>query len=283
MIKKNLILKRKDNKSIVYDLFYEESNTPKPVIIFCHGYKGYKDWGAWDQVAKRFSDKGFFFIKFNFSHNGGTVENPIDFDDLEAFANNNFTKELDDLEAVINLIKTNKSFNNELDPSNISLVAHSRGAGIILIKASEDNRVKRVITWAGVSDFKSRFQIGTDHFNDWKEKGVAFIENSRTKQQMPHYFQFFEDFIDHENRFTIKLAVKKLKIPMLIIQGAADSTVFEKEARLLHQWNPNSELKIIDSADHSFGTKHPWNDKNLPTDLQKVVENTIDFLNELAL
>ena len=178
-----------------------------------------------------FQTKVFFFIKFNFSHNGGTVENPIDFDDLEAFANNNFTKELDDLEAVINLIKTNKSFNNELDPSNISLVAHSRGAGIILIKASEDKRVKRVITWAGVSDFKSRFQIGTDHFNDWKEKGVTFIENSRTKQQMPHYFQFFEDFIDHENRFTIKLAVKKLKIPMLIIQGAADSTVFEKEAR----------------------------------------------------
>ena len=114
-----------------------------------------------------FQTKVFFFIKFNFSHNGGTVENPIDFDDLEAFANNNFTKELDDLEAVINLIKTNKSFNNELDPSNISLVAHSRGAGIILIKASEDKRVKRVITWAGVSDFKSRFQIGTDHFNDW--------------------------------------------------------------------------------------------------------------------
>ena len=70
---------------------------------------------------------------------------------------------------------------------------------------------------------------------------------------------------------------------MLIIQGAADSTVFEKEARLLNQWNPNSELKIIDSADHSFCTKHPWNYKNLPTDLQKVVENTIDFLNELAL
>ena len=60
MIKKNLILKRKNNKPIVYDLFYEESNTPKPVIIFCHGYKGYKDWGAWNQVAKRFSDKGFF-------------------------------------------------------------------------------------------------------------------------------------------------------------------------------------------------------------------------------
>ena len=136
MIKKNLILERKNKKPIVYDIFYKESNTPKPVIIFCHGYKGYKDWGAWNLVAKQFLDAGFFFIKFNFSNNGGTIENPVYFDDLEAFANNNFSKELEDLDAVINLISLNNNFNYELDPFNISLIAHSRGAGIILIKAS---------------------------------------------------------------------------------------------------------------------------------------------------
>ena len=61
---------------------------------------------------------------------------------------------------------------------------------------------------------------------------------------MPHYFQFFEDFVDQRRiALRYKLAVKKMKIPMLIIQGAADTTVMEKEARLLHQWNPDSELK----------------------------------------
>ena len=63
MIKKNLILKRKDNKSIVYDLFYEESNTPKPVIIFCHGYKGYKDWGGLGSSCKTIFRQRFFFHK----------------------------------------------------------------------------------------------------------------------------------------------------------------------------------------------------------------------------
>ena len=66
MIKKNLIIERKNKKPIIYDIFYKETNTPKPVIIFCHGYKGYKDWGAWNLVAKQFLDEGFFFIKFNF-------------------------------------------------------------------------------------------------------------------------------------------------------------------------------------------------------------------------
>ena len=37
------------------------------------------------------------FVKFNFSHNGTTLESPSDFKDLESFGNNNFSKELYDL------------------------------------------------------------------------------------------------------------------------------------------------------------------------------------------
>ena len=48
-------------------------------------------------MADRFADAGFVFVKFNLSHNGTTIEHPIDFVDLEAFGNNNFAKELDDL------------------------------------------------------------------------------------------------------------------------------------------------------------------------------------------
>ena len=89
--------------------------------------------------------------------------------------------------------------------------------------------------------------------------------------------------MNNEERLTIKLAVKKIKIPMLIIHGAADTTVMEKEARLLHKWNPLSELKVLEKADHSFGTRHPWKGKNLPKDLKKVVESSISFLNKLTL
>ena len=281
IIKKNLFLYRKGKKTIVYDVFYKADTTPKPLIIFCHGYKGYKDWGAWNLVAERFAEEGYFFLKFNFSHNGGTPNNSIDFPDLEAFAQNNFSKELDDLEDILNFISTTDSFGNELNQNHISLIAHSRAAGIILIKASEKSRVKNVITWAGVSDFKARFQIGSSQFNDWKEKGITYIENSRTKQLMPHYFQFFQDFSANENRLTIKLAVKKLNIPLLVVQGSDDTTVIEAEASLLHQWSPKSELEIIKNGDHSFGTIHPWKERELPKDLHKVVEKSIAFLKKV--
>lgn len=282
MINKNLLLPRKGKKTIAYDVFYKADNIPKPVVIFCHGYKGYKDWGAWNLVAERFAEERCFFLKFNFSHNGGTPKNPIDFPDLEAFAQNNFTKELDDLEDIINFISATDNFGNEINSNAISLIAHSRGAGIILIKASEEPRIKNVITWAGVSDFKERFQIGSSQFNDWKEKGITYIENSRTKQLMPHYFQFFQDFSANENRLTIKLAVQKLNIPLLVIQGSDDATVIEAEASLLHQWSLKSELEIIKNGDHSFGTIHPWKESELPKNLNKVVEKSIAFLKKAA-
>ena len=280
ILENNLVLERENKKSIVYDISYLKNNKPKPVVVFCHGYKGYKDWGAWSLIAKSFTEAGFFFLKFNFSHNGGTIGNPIDFPDLEAFSENNLTKELEDLEDIINLVSSKNEFNNNINSESISLIAHSRGGGIILIKASENPKIKNVITWAGVSDYKARFLIGSDHFKNWKKTGITHIENSRTKQQMPHKFQFYKDFEANEERLSIKRAVAALKIPYLIIQGSEDPTVAEEEGRLLHQWNLESELEIIANADHSFGTKHPWEDKNLPTDLQKVAEKSISFLQD---
>ena len=97
MIKQHYVIDGKHQKPILIDTTCVSKKTKLPIIIFCHGYKGFKDWGAWNLMANAFAKAGFLFLKFNFSHNGGTVEQPIDFPDLEAFGNNNYTKELDDL------------------------------------------------------------------------------------------------------------------------------------------------------------------------------------------
>lgn len=278
MIEQNKILHREDKKPIIYDVYYNENQKPKPVVIFCHGYKGFKDWGAWHLVAEAFAKAGFFFIKFNFSHNGGTVEEPIDFPDLDAFAENNYTKELDDLEYVIEYFATTKHYMQEADVRNISLIGHSRGGGIVLIKAEENDKVRKVVTWAGVSDYKVRFKEGTTDFKEWKESGVKYVQNGRTKQQMPHHFQFYTDFKENENRLTIQRAVEQFEIPHLIIHGSDDPTVSVDEARAMHQWNLKSTLKIIEDANHVFGAKHPWEERNLPPHLEEVVKQSIKFL-----
>ena len=208
---KNNIIDGKHQKPIVTDVFYNETHQPKKVVVFCHGYKGFKDWGAWNLMAEQFAKAGFFFIKFNFSHNGGTLENPIDFPDLEAFGNNNYTKELDDLESVLDWISSEKKFRNEVDLNDISIIGHSRGGGIVLLKANEDTRVKKVITLAAVCDLGKRSSTIGD-LENWKKTGVKYVVNGRTKQNMPHFYQFYEDFKANSARLNIQKAVEQIEV-----------------------------------------------------------------------
>ena len=280
MINKNQILLRKNHKPILFDLFYNETNQAKSLVIFCHGYKGFKDWGAWDLMAKAFKNEDCFFIKFNFSHNGGTMENPIDFPDLEAFAENNYTKELDDIESILDhILDDNNLFSSEIDKDNVTLIGHSRGGGIAILKSSEDSRIKKLITLASVSNFGKRSStIG--NLDEWKRDGVKYIMNGRTKQMMPHNYQFYLNYKENEDRLDIERAEKSLSIPHMIIHAKDDPSVKFSEAEFLHQWNPNAELVTISDSDHVFGARHPWEQDEMPMALKEVVENCTRLIKE---
>lgn len=278
MILKNQVLKRNNKKSILWDAFYNNNQQEKSLVIFCHGYKGFKDWGAWNLVASEFAKANLFFVKFNFSHNGGTIEEPIDFADLEAFAENNYSKELDDLNDVLNFLLSNDNpYITEIDTSNVTLIGHSRGGGIAIIKASEDKRITKLITWASVCDFGKRTATIGD-LDEWKKDGVKYVLNGRTKQQMPHKYQFYEDFKANEKRLNIESAIKNISIPILIIHGMDDPSVLFKEAKLLHNWNPKSILFPVSHANHVFNAKHPWEALQLPEALDEVVTKSIPFI-----
>ncbi|MGM5469070.1 alpha/beta hydrolase family protein [Flavobacteriaceae bacterium LMO-SS05] len=275
---KNIVINGNHQKPILIDVHFLKDTAPKPVVIFCHGYKGFKDWGAWDLMALEFAKAGFCFVKFNFSHNGGTVEQPIDFPDLEAFGNNNYSIELDDLKNVIDWVNQTPDLKAQVDLNHLNLIGHSRGGGIATIKAEEDHRIKTLITLAGVSDFKTRFNQASDEFKTWKHTGIKHVLNGRTHQQMPHYFQFYEDFIKNEKRFSIQRAASNLKIPHLIIHGSQDTSVSIEEAKALHGWNPKSKLVIVEGANHVFGTSHPWIKDPLPFEFKKAIDTTIEFI-----
>ena len=94
-------------------------------------------------------------MKFNFSHNGTSLEHPSDFADLESFAQNNYSKELSDLNFVIEYF----SKDHRVDAEHITLIGHSRGGGISIISASSENsKIKNLITLASV-DTLNRFPL----------------------------------------------------------------------------------------------------------------------------
>ena len=270
----NNIVKGENNRDILLDYEYVESSTPLPVVVFCHGYKGYKDWGAWSLMGSAFAKAGFLFIKFNYSHNGSTVEQPIDFPDLDAFGNNNYSKEVRDTVRVLDWIENSQL---PIDSTQINLLGHSRAGGITTIVAAKDSRVSKLITLAAVANYAERFPTGKA-LENWKENGVMYIKNGRTKQEMPLFYQFYEDFLQNEEELTILKQAAKIKQPHLILHGDADETVLVKDAQAIHKASANSQLKLIREANHTLGASHPWESSLLPTHLREAVQCMMNFL-----
>ena len=265
------IIKGSFKKKILIDTTFFETKKSKEVVVFSHGFKGFKDWGPFNKIAEYFANNGFVFVKFNFSYNGTSIENPSDFVDLDAFGNNNFCKELDDLGLVIDWVS------NEFPNYKISLFGHSRGGAISMLKSAEDNRISNVISWASPSNLLAKLPAN-QKAKRWKETNLCYIYNGRTKQNMPLYYQFYENCLFNSGRLDLKNAVTNMQIPHLHVHGDADPTVLIEEAYNIIGWNPKVNLHIVKGANHVFNSFHPYNSTTLPRDLKDAVDSTIKFL-----
>ena len=97
---------------------------------------------------------------------------------------------------------------------------------------------------------------------------------------MPHFYQFYEDFIENKERLNIQIAAKKITIPHLIIHGDKDTSISVNEAEKLHAWNPKSILKIIENANHVFNVSHPWTENKGSKAFEQTIKICIDFLSQ---
>ncbi len=275
------LISRHHDRPFLADVRYEITKTPKPVVLFVHGFKGFKDWGAFNLIAGYFARAGFVFVKMNFSHNGTTPENPIKFVDLEAFGNNNFTIELDDSDVVIDHIFSEKCLvpGEEMDLNNFFMCGHSRGGAHVILKANEDHRIKAIATWAAINNlegWQSKKELAY-----WKEAGVIYIPNSRTGQNMPLKYQLYEDYMANRKRLYVPDAIRNVHIPFLVVHGTGDETVPVATARQMKEWNPQIELFPVEGADHAFGATHPYDSPELPRDTKIIADKTIGFFRKV--
>lgn len=266
----NGIYKGADGRESLYDLFQPE-DWQGDLILFVHGFMGFKDWGAWNLVAAYFVQQGFAFAKVNLSHNGGTIENPLDFPDLEAFSNNTYSKEVEDLSLF------RKQLAMKIHAKRLYLIGHSRGGAAVILNARNEC-VDKIVLWASICDIGRRFPEGSS-LEDWKNQGYRTVLNGRTKQELPQKYSLYEDFLKNATQLNLEAAVKSMSIPMLVIHGDQDRSVELAEGEALAAWS-QTRLAVIPGADHVFGANHPWTKTELPQDLLEVCEKTYDFMTE---
>lgn len=277
----NIVLKNTNHgKPILADIRYLSNTDELPVVVFIHGFKGFKDWGHWNLIADQIAKAGYCVVKFNLSHNGTTPEQPTDFADLEAFSNNTYSIELDDVKTVLDYLHTEGPKIPNLNLRKTYLIGHSRGGGLALLKAHEDNRIAGVVTWASVSDFGRRWS--DEVMKKWSREKIHHVYNGRTKQNMPMKYTIVEDYKANLDRLHIKSAVEKLALPLLHIHGSDDPTVPIDEAKTLASWNKHSQLEIIENADHVFDGKHPFTKEELPLNSKLLVDKTLSFLDKIS-
>ncbi|MBK8945999.1 MAG: alpha/beta hydrolase [Ignavibacteriae bacterium] len=243
-------------------------------LIFVHGFKGFKDWGFGPYLAEYFAQKKYFIITFNFSHNG-IGENFTEFTELEKFAQNTYTREVNELNQIISAYK-NGFFGKVNWKNKLGIVGHSRGGAISIIESSKNINVNALAVWASISNF-DRFTVKQKE--EWKSRGFLEILNMRTKQKMKLNITLNEDFEKNSELLNIENALEKFHKPFLIIHGDQDLAVPVKEANLLYEFSDKkyTQLEIIHGTGHTFDVKHPFEGSTKAFDT--VIEKTLQFFN----
>jgi hypothetical protein len=146
-----------------------------------------------------------------------------------------------------------------------------------MLKTTEDKSISKVISWASPANFLKTLPTG-EKLEKWRSNNVAYIFNGRTKQNMPLYFQFYENCKANSQRLNIQDAVTKMSISHLVVHGSEDPTVLLTEAENIKSWNKNTCLHIIKGTNHVLGGFHPYDLEKFPEDLQEAIDVTIAFL-----
>jgi len=277
--KVSLKIKNKTGDDLITDFRFPESGKEKlPLVILCHGFKGFKDWGCFPYMMDRIAEEGNFAVSFNFSYNG-TGENDFDQSDftrLNLFAENTFSRELDDLGSIIDYLFENKDKYN-YDTANVTLTGHSRGGGIAILKTAEDKRISKLVVLSSVCNF--------DRYSDtlkkkWKEVGYFEVINSRTNQMMRLNYTLIEDLIKNKERLDIQKAISEITVPVMIIHGAQDITVDYSNAEDLYSRSDKEKTKLflIENTGHTFGAVQPF--EGTTKALEEVLTLIEDFLSK---
>jgi len=252
-----------------------QSNGEKlPVVIICHGFKAFKDWGPFPAIGRYFAAHGFVSVVLNFSHNG-IGEDPKKFTETEKFSNNTISHEIEDVKTILNEITINNFSLPFINASQIALVGHSRGGGVSLIAAKEDDRIKAVAAWSTIAYFN---RYTDEQKGRWREKGYVQLHSVNKQKSFRINTSLLDDIEINSERLNILKAVEMLNKPLLIVHGTSDIPVKIDEAEKLYSVSNKELTKFVklDNAGHMYGAKHPYKEES--DTLNHVLDITAQWL-----
>jgi len=192
------------------------------------------------------------------------------------FAVNTYARELADLSALVQaLFESSLPGSSCFDKDKLFILGHSKGGGDAILFAAGHPQVKGVITWNGIADvnlFDERLR------REIAEKGIGYVPNARTGQQMPITQAVITDVDQHREAYDLVARVAEMEQPLLFIQGDRDADRLVKGAERLSRAARNGRLHWITGGDHTWNTRHPF--AGTTPQLEEAIEVTARFILE---
>lgn len=204
-----------------------------PLVIFSHGYNGYKD--DFKSDANFLMGEGVASITFTFCGSGAR--------DRSDFATTNMTlfTEREDLEALMDYAKTIKGFNGEL-----YLFGGSQG-GMISAMAAQT----RPDDITGLVLIFPAFSIPDDWSGRYPKSEYPNAED--IPEKIPWWgVDLGRDFATTARDFDIYENMAEFTTPVLLFHGTADNIVNVSYSKRASETYPNSYYKTYPGAGHGF-------------------------------
>lgn len=242
-------------RSLEARLHLPSVTAPRPLVVLCHGFKSFMDWGFHPPLAELLCERGFAVLQFNFS-GGGVAPGEDVVSDPKAFFDATYTRDVEDLLSVLDAVP--RLDPRHIDASRVALVGHSRGGGIALLAAATEpwtNRLAALVTWNSIGEV-DRFGEATA---EWRKTGELPIHNGRTGQTLPIGLDLLDDIEKHREELDLRAAAARRRSPWLLLHGTEDETVAlaEGEALASVAAQPFQMERILEGS-HTFGAQHPF-------------------------
>ncbi len=168
-----------------------------------------------------------------------------------------FDNAIKDVENIVNYMR------DTLGYKNIYLIGHSEGSLIGMVVASRKN-IKGYISLAGMGrpfDKVIEEQINEQGWPDSLKKRSAFIFKQLKMGKMVNNVSASMDALFRKSvqpylisllKYTPDIEIKKVRCPILIVQGSCDVQITLVDANRLHNANKKSSLDIIPGMTHTL-------------------------------
>lgn len=198
-----------------------------------------------------------------------------------------FENYTEDVKSWINFLKLDKRF------TQLTVIGHSEGSLIGMIAGAKANKFVSIAGAGESADKLIKSQIASKSNKQLEDMTFPIIDSLKSGNKVnkvdPLLNSLFrpsiQPYLISWFKYDPQTEIKKLTVPVLVLQGNNDLQVSVKDAESLAQANKNSQLAIIDKMNHIMkiidGDKQAnmdsYNNETLPIS-EVLIEKIVSFI-----